>query len=722
MRLDDVTTRIRDIDVLMYDFEDYVEPETFEKDKFDTLQAAIKDLAIVLLDRIRRRRAESSLDDQVMPVPMSLFPRPPKPIGLGPATAQPARRPTSRQRMVAVPATAPHGNGINGHGHEPPQRTFQPLDQQPGLGYPGHSIPPPPAQRPAAIERSTSEGNGPQQPSNTRLRNSNADTILVGMSQLDLRNVTASTHKNSSLSPESPRSTQSTQRSMSSGNLSHSHYRSSVCTSVPETDYTQYDGELSPSFSQNLDAVADSSFPAYERPLPDLPNGGGGAKPRSDSLQHIQRERVNSINGRARATSIIGDISIDERPPATPHHSTPTAPSIDSRGISHNGSTNTLLHQSSTKTSEAGRMSVRSSGSHKQRPGSASNFGPDSSFGQMKGFCKGAQKFVAEGPGGAIKKVGGGGTAYGAAPGGADSNGYAPEMLFGQTYSSTAAFTEEMAQCAHCEYKTLYSQLSQDLKQDPLANQQSHGIHYRSRFLYKSHILTRYSDTIHFACLFCTAAGATCHEGDATVFQTPALLFRHLTRHKLPLPHILGITVLYDNVEPNQAGAQDYDLHFPEPDITNVTGDAEDEEAEYAGLPTARAVKDHVHRRNDKPLLQPPPLSTNGSASSEEVLQFLAGAKILRVEFPEKGEGKWCRGWHDGVYGVFPSKNIELDTPHGFDINAPLPKNARSAVTKWKYESKGSSSGPWLKFGRGERITSIACKCSILGIPQRSAK
>jgi hypothetical protein len=246
-----------------------------------------------------------------------------------------------------------------------------------------------------------------------------------------------------------------------------------------------------------------------------------------------------------------------------------------------------------------------------------------------------------------------------------------------------------------------------------LANQQSHGLRYRSRFLYKSHVLTRDVHTTYFACLFCAHSGATSRDGDATVFQSSSLLFRHLTRHQLPLPQVPGVTVLYDSVDPNATGAQDYDLHFPQPELSNTLGEEPDNDIYETDVlrPSARAVRDHIHRRGERPLDRPPVLWTNGT-DKEDVLQFLAGARILHVEFPEKGDGKWCTGWHDGVFGAFPSKMIELEAPRTLDVGS-LPKSARSAVTKWKYEPKGSSSTPWLKFGKGDKITSIACKCCI---------
>jgi hypothetical protein len=80
-----------------------------------------------------------------------------------------------------------------------------------------------------------------------------------------------------------------------------------------------------------------------------------------------------------------------------------------------------------------------------------------------KGFCRGAQRFLSEGPGSAVKKVGGqaGAASLNASTGGKD---YEPE--FHSMFSTPIGYTEPMAQCTSCEYKGNYSQLLQDMQQD----------------------------------------------------------------------------------------------------------------------------------------------------------------------------------------------------------------------------------------------------------------
>jgi MoxR-like ATPase len=43
---EDTAPRFKDVDVLLYDFEDYIETDTFEKAQFDTLQAAVKEVYV----------------------------------------------------------------------------------------------------------------------------------------------------------------------------------------------------------------------------------------------------------------------------------------------------------------------------------------------------------------------------------------------------------------------------------------------------------------------------------------------------------------------------------------------------------------------------------------------------------------------------------------------------------------------------------------------------
>ena len=454
--IDETSSRFRDIDTLLYDFEDYIEPDTFEKDKFDTLQAAVKDLAIVLLDKIRRHTAEATLDEAAPP-PAPFYPLPPLPNAPPPMTAPAPRRPISRHRMAgpglgALPLPPTPGQ------EQPPRRTSHPIETQPRSAY-SSGTPVTPVS-PTAYERSMSVGDAPLPglPANQQRLfrpTSNADSIQSGMSQLDIRAAAIAAANGNGNRPLSPESPQSTHLSMaSSANFSHPQYRSSVCTSVPETDYAHEDGELSPGLPKMIGSV-NGSFLEYERPTSDRMNPATFRLAPTDGYRRVKNDRVSTY---------VEELPADGKSETTIQVS---ATSTDgSRGVSRSGSISTPSNRSSSKTEDGGRASLRSAGSAKRRRGSGSSFGPDSTFGMLRGFCKGAQKFQTDGPGGAVKKVGGAAPAQGQQ----DSKEYAPELLFSQMYSAQVAYTDSMAQCAHCEYKTIYSQLLSDMKQDRKSN------------------------------------------------------------------------------------------------------------------------------------------------------------------------------------------------------------------------------------------------------------
>lgn len=211
-------------------------------------------------------------------------------------------------------------------------------------------------------------------------------------------------------------------------------------------------------------------------------------------------------------------------------------------------------------------------------------------------------------------------------------------------------------------------------------------------------------NSIFFGCLFCDRTKSTLQEDDATVFQSIDLLFRHISRHSHPLPHVPGVVVVYENRDANTRRRQDYDLSFPHSTMTtSPSGLPAYDPDRIASLPSARATKDHIRRRNEKP--QPRPDSVS------EVLQFLAGAKIVGVEFPEKWGGKWCQGWHDRVFGTFPSNIITFELPQHVEI-ASLPRTPRTGVSRWKFEKQRQPG--WLALRKGETIYNLACKFSFI--------
>ncbi|KAM0270655.1 hypothetical protein ACHAQH_009337 [Verticillium albo-atrum] len=332
--------------------------------------------------------------------------------------------------------------------------------------------------------------------------------------------------------------------------------------------------------------------------------------------------------------------------------------------------------------------------------------GPDSTFYERKGFCRGAKVYRDNGPGDAVKKVGGQD---------APKSAYEEDILYGHMFNAPPPiFAEAKAQCMHCAYEHKYSQLLQDTDKEckcstvspdlgsPLtraatADLQGEGVRYRRRFLYKSHMTARNVSKPSYGCPFCVHIGSTTNEGDATVFQSVPLLLRHLARHPQPLPEVAGLTVLYGTItgEPNE---HDFDIHFPNP--AAQPGGPPDG---GAALPSAVATQDHVQMPDAKPQTRPD--------AGTELLQFFAGARIIGVEFPERWGGKWCLGWHDGVVGAFPARSVQLQAPRRgkFAGQAP-PRTQRSGVARWKWDVKAGAGPGWLGLDKGEKISNLDCE------------
>ncbi|ROT41029.1 hypothetical protein SODALDRAFT_330748 [Sodiomyces alkalinus F11] len=202
---------------------------------------------------------------------------------------------------------------------------------------------------------------------------------------------------------------------------------------------------------------------------------------------------------------------------------------------------------------------------------------------------------------------------------------------------------------------------------------------------------------LRYACLFCTQTGHTVREGDATVFLSQEQLLRHLSRHPQPLPEVPGVTVLYGKAGHGHGHSleEDYDLHFPDPPAPTPMP-----ETSFSTLPTATAVRSHVRKPGD----MRPPTDPDGS---EDILQFLPGARIVGVEFPARWGGNWCMGWHDGVRAAFPFKHVEIDRPKPSEISY----NANSSVSvkaRWKWSPKlGSDEPRWLPLEKGDSIRNV---------------
>jgi hypothetical protein len=210
----------------------------------------------------------------------------------------------------------------------------------------------------------------------------------------------------------------------------------------------------------------------------------------------------------------------------------------------------------------------------------------------------------------------------------------------------------------------------------------------------------------YYACPFCTHTGSTPREGDATVFTSAMYLLRHVARHPQPLPEVPGLTVVYGTLAVDDPSATDFDVHLPSAPLTPgypLEGDAS---ARSAMMPVMLAVKDHVQLPGEKPLDRP------DRTAATPLLQFFAGSRIVGVEFPEQWGGKWCTGWHDGDFGAFPIKNVQLEAPRRGRMGAhqEAPVSRRACVTKWKFDVRSGAGTGWLPFEKGEAITNLECE------------
>lgn len=331
----------------------------------------------------------------------------------------------------------------------------------------------------------------------------------------------------------------------------------------------------------------------------------------------------------------------------------------------------------------------------------------DSTFHKMGGFCKGAKKFRKDGQRGSIKISAGSDHDDGAGDMMRASDALAIPFHHGRSRAAT---------CADCRYDYDLDDMQLDKRNNRTLSPHSpgtscrltpspaeavrtseSGARYRLRLLYKSHLRQGNSAETHYACLWCMRARLTVREADATVFRSAEDLLRHLARHPQPLPAVTGVSVRYGQLP--DTDSLDFDLHLPEsptpvPMPENV-----------ARLATAIAVKDHYRRTGRAKLEKPPKYEA-------DMLEFMEGALITGIIFPEKWLGKWCLGRHDGEFGAFPAKAIELRPPQESEIPVGG-ENGLSVTARWKWQPPATPGAPWLSFNKGEVLLDVQCEYRI---------
>ncbi|CAJ0549329.1 Ff.00g029420.m01.CDS01 [Fusarium sp. VM40] len=287
---------------------------------------------------------------------------------------------------------------------------------------------------------------------------------------------------------------------------------------------------------------------------------------------------------------------------------------------------------------------------------------PQSSFYVHKGFCDGAKEILNGGAG--VKK----------------------------TVKAGFATVATIAKCVKCHFELDFNEIDLDVNKADRGNFIKNGIGYRLRFLQKSHLPTRRSDDVMYGCIFCIFQGKTLHASDATVFISQKALFAHLARHPRPLPAVPGFTVIEQEEVP-AVHRNDYDLHFKSPVETHPVLEKTDE---ICYLPTATS-KEAARRMYGQRLLY----------DRTPALELVLNAKIVGLSWPAKYMGEWAMGYHDGILASVPTEILKLDPPPSSEVKidglSPV-----QATARWKFNHKDKVKGDWLKFEKDEIITNIS--------------
>jgi hypothetical protein len=397
----DVIAEYRAIDDLLYNFEDYIGVDSFDQTEFTALSAAIKSLALLLLDRIQRFTVESSLD--VPPLPSK------EPGPFRPLPALPERANISAERV-----------------------TQQPADLRLRRGSKFARTPAVTEVTPEAVTSSTT-GN------------------FVGLGR---------TEHGSPITLSSGTRPGSAASMRTSATHASSKQQQLPQHSPPPPSRRDYPRLVSLSQHDQIHEKKPTSFDSYP-PLPD--HRSICASPevsiaKSDSYRPSHLERTSSTASR---WPQLGDH--DHHQPVMPIGG--LAASRQSFALSSQLSpTNrdsTFDHNSSFSSGATSHSSRRGSVAGNNGGGvrNGCHIGSDSSLSSLGGFCKGARAFAATGPGQAIKKVGETRNSQAQKP-----QDFSQGMAFGAMLAvETTTFTEPMAQCISCDYQTIYSQLLQDM-------------------------------------------------------------------------------------------------------------------------------------------------------------------------------------------------------------------------------------------------------------------
>lgn len=769
----------RRLEDLLYDFEDYAEPDAFEPERFTELQAATKSLAMDVIDVIKKLKLDNLTTPPYSPPSPSRFPplpplpplplkspsravngarspRPPTPPGRKggrtgtpalaplppPATSSPDRTEQSTpvappdpseaavlasrvrlppgRRDLARPNTGSQRSlKSNGTAHSRASSAFSVGSLPPPAYTPDGEAPPIPqlthhgaAERPESRASSSLGTHAAQAPQNSTLSRqpslSATDTssvpeipdFPVPQPQTGTRTTAWVTDQAGTSTPRyhghrppsrfEPHSLQSIQNLQQTTIPEDQAVTASMPSRRAGHSFINFDTPLTPILSElsrfGVDSPPGGSSPnspetsrsatlSHATSMSSIQTGsthirpgtGGGSRTPITPADNIQQPKA-SFSPMTLPPAALDHSEGHSRLPEAAVARTPAS-------ASEEWATRTVL-------SISDRASTANFSSSSQPPQPRE---PDTAIGQrsslylLKGFCTGAQQFRSSGHEDGVRRVAG--------------------HVAGQ---STAT-----ARCASCSYGHAWSELDLDVRDRlPRATfPREGGLLFRIRLLYKSHLGAPRPSEAFYGCLFCAQAGRVVREGDSTVFRGADELLRHVASHPQPLPEVPGLTVLYGKeVLATDPRVNDFDLWLTEP--PQHGGVPPEVEAEVVKLPVATAVKGHVQRYGEKKLPRP------DGKGPDSLLQFFEGSRVIGVEFPGKYAGKWCTGWHDGIWGYFPAKNIELEKPMPGRLDAPpllhgIGGSGVAVVAKWKWDPGAAAKEGWLGFDKGEKLTNV---------------
>ncbi|KAI0099936.1 hypothetical protein GGR51DRAFT_382585 [Nemania sp. FL0031] len=715
---DDIAQFRSELEDLLWDFDDYVEVDEFDADKFSALQKASRNAALKILDILKRMKL-------VAPVPVLISP-PSSEIG-GSSNGR-------ESGLMSGVEAAPEWNNVEVLKQpQPPNDIDKVIARRSVLSEPPSEPPPtPPSTNPWSVGRApvttlgvhVEEGGSferrpPVAPDSPTI----PQTQLVSPTENPLsplrsedpaileereRRMRAASQSEGSLSPlaTSHRWTNSTQGStdsMRSPTHAHTGFARSHETAIlrphghePVLDRAPSgassllrptygrDRDSGPGFPPRTTSVANqnSSLQVLPSRKPSAESINSSVFDVVESLSPTESSASASFAHRQSVRSTLSTLSAappypspsyppPRFPPGPPPlYQTPPIPNRRTSGITIRSTSSggrTALPGIAYRGMDEGLIPVDMENSittevfiPPREPDCTIT--PSSSFYKLKGFCKGAEE------------------------------AQRGQLGFKRIKRPVGGFsTAIVAKCTHCLYELDFKSVEQDLNNESSGSFTSNTVGFRLRILQKSHLPIRVIDEQMYACLFCIQAGHTLEESDATVFFNQKQLFSHMTRHPRPLPKIQGVTVIEERELPPQL-KDNFDLHFPHPPTESVMLGLS---REVARLPAA--VSTDTRKMSHGTMRLPP--------DRQAVLHFAVGAKIVGIEFPAKYDGKWAIGWHDGVRAAFETDAIQLEAPPKAEIKMQGTSSVQ-AVARWKWNQKGDER--WLRFDKGDIIKNIS--------------